>query len=470
MMSRRALAPLPDDERAVSTVLGAVLVFGLMVVTLVTVQVNFVPVWTHDREAILMRNVQSQYAAIKSDLDRQVGNRTQGAITDPLSLSLNGGFAFFSPAGLPGEVTFAPPGAGAGLTLSSNQIHLTSQNGKLLFSNSETWITYPSSDTVGGVVSVQHLRLRVATPSTYSTGQSLTMTLTDPNGNFAGKFVLNNIDHGPSYTFEYQIFSSGSQTTPISIQQENFDKQSPPTYQYIDLMRDDLQFHDVLASAITPYTITLAKNGITADYTLTYIVQNANGDTTQVGNPGVLVPNYSKNFAGGALTYVRNNQQFPKQTYVLEHGAVILVQPDGSIMQEAPQFTARLVAGVTTITLGVPALTGSSAGVSGPASASITMAVQGALTDQVMTAPRLTMTLTTQYPAVWTGYWSGLMQVAGLTSSGGTPQYSTSTTATSATLNIYGLQATPGSTVDDLNIHLQGASINLTPRAAGSGT
>src|SRR6185436_14126775 len=108
-----------------------------------------------------------------------------------------------------------------------------------------------------------------------------------------------------------------------------------------------------------------------------------------------------------------------RQTYVIEHGAVILVQPDGSVMQQAPQFTARLVAGVTTLTIGIPALTGSSASVSGPASASVTMAVQGGLTDQTMTAPRLSITLTTHYPAIWTSYWSTVLQAAGLTASGG---------------------------------------------------
>ena len=187
------------DEAAVSTVLGAVLVFGLLVLTLVTIQVKFVPVWDRDREADLMETVSQQMATLKSDADRQADNRTSVPVTDPLTLGTGGGFGFFRGTELPGALRYEPPAAGGGFTVTASQANLLARNGRSIYAGTETW-TQIAGDSVDAVGEVDHLRLRVETPAAWDTGDSVTLTVTDFNGAYAGKFVLTAIDHGATYS------------------------------------------------------------------------------------------------------------------------------------------------------------------------------------------------------------------------------------------------------------------------------
>jgi hypothetical protein len=475
-MTPRPRRSLRQDGAAVSNVLGAILMFGLLVVTLVTVQVKFVPVWDREREAGLMQAVAGQFATLKSDLDRQADNRTSVPVTDPVTLSNAPGFRFFTSPGLPAGLAYAPAPTGGGFALSAPQVHILTQNGVQIFAGSETWTTLVSSGTVSNATAVQNLRLRIPNPASYTTGQSVTLTISDAADAYAGKLTLTNIDHGTDYTYEIKVYSASSSTTPVNIVQLNFDKNNPPAYQYIDLLVRDFQLNQVLASASTPFRVDLSLNGMSADYTISYVAQAPGGGTTQVGNTGRLVPNYAASLAGGSLTFTSHNNQYLDQTYILEHGAVVLAQPDGNAMQVPPEFTASLLAGQVTLTWVVPALTGPATTVSGPVAGTVTLQPAGNRIDITATAPSLTFTLTTLHPSVWTQYWTTTLQAAGLTVTGtcasGNPsnlQFCTSSTATSATLTVYGLQTASGSTVDDILLNLKGAEIQATPKAAGSG-
>lgn len=450
------------DERAVSNVLGAILIFGLLVLTLVMIQVRFVPVWDRDKEAAHMQLVGNQLGQIKSDLDRLADNRTQVPLSDPLNLKASsGGFRFFSSHRLPSTLELAPAGAGQGLRLSTSQANVLSLNGQQVFAGSESWTQVVAGNTLDSVGTVQNLRLRITNPASWSTGDSVNLVVTNATGAYAGKIVVTNFDHGDSYSLRFETFARSSPTIPVTITEDTFDKKSPPTYQYVDLLRQDLQFRQVLALSTAPLTVTLNRNNLNVDYTAAYTVVNAGGGSTQVGGGGVLIPGFSRSLSSGILRIQSNNQHFIDQTYTVEHGAVILSQPDGASMYIPPTFEARLIAGVTDLRWVLPAIQGSGMTLSGPATATLAM-TPGTPQSFLATMPRLDVTLTTAHGAVWAQYWSNVLQAAGLQF--GT-QFTVASNTTSATLTILGIQAQPSSTVDDVVVTFLASQLTITPRA-----
>ncbi|HUR61595.1 MAG TPA: hypothetical protein VM286_04445 [Candidatus Thermoplasmatota archaeon] len=494
-MTRRVLR---RDDGAVSTTLGAILMFGLLVLTLVTVQIKFVPVWDRERESTLMLTVGGQFAAIKSDIDRQADNRSTVPVTDPLSLAPSGGFSFFTRAVRPADLAFAPAGSGNGFGFYSSSLHVLSRNGQPPPTAESDWKAI-ATNTEANIVSIQNLRLRIADPASYTTGQSVLLTISDAANAYAGQMKVNNIDHGPTYTFEVLVYSAASAATPINIVQLNFDKGSPPAYQYIDLLDRSFQFNQVLSAAATPFRLDLTRNGMVADYARTYTAQSSGGTTT-VGNIGTPVTPAANvavtSLGGGTLMLTSHNQQYPQQTYVLEYGAVILVQPDGAVMASAPSFQVAQVAGQVKLDWVVPGLTGLSGAVTGPPSAQVALAPIGSRIDLQATAPCAKFTLGTSYGLVWSSFWNTVMASALPANAPGTPpfappvncdppagcvpppgvsvptgpvQFYTCYTTTSATLLVYGLNTATTPVVDDVFLNLRGGAILTTPKSSATG-
>lgn len=464
----RPPGPGRPDDVAVSNVIGAIMVFGLMVMTLVTIEVRFVPVWDREKEAGLMQQVSNQFGIAKSDMDRLADNRSFVPVTTPVTLGVEGGFDFFSNPTVPAALAYTTSPAGTGFSASSPQLRILERNGQPVFAGAEDWIQIVSGTSVTDVGGIAHLRLRIASPESYSTGHSTTFNVLDSSNAFHGAIRVTNIDHGSTYTYEFRTFAASSQTTPVSIIQENFDKKNPPAYLYFDLLRDTYQFNDVLAQAPRPFVVNLERNGMQSEYTMAYDVVAPDGGVTQVGGGGVVVPNFQSALPGGSVTLASRNQQFVRQTYVLEYGAVIVAQPDGSVMRAAPQFTSRLTAGQLRLDWVVPSLAGSSSSLSGPTQAGITVAPGAQGLDLVATGAQLTFTLATNYGAVWAQYFTTELQRAGLTSAGAQPQFTVSSTATSVTLQVFGVQSSPSSTVDDIFVKVRAKALPTFVHAGGS--
>jgi hypothetical protein len=478
MTARRPL--LKEDDKGVSAVLGAVLMFGLFVATLAMVQVQFVPVWAKEKEAALATNLANELAQINADMGRQVGNASAAAMTDPLTLGSEG-FSFFSQAAQPATVQFAP--TAGGLSIASNQITIQEQQGVDLSVLGEEWRTVGATTSVTSVQDIEHLRIRIVSDTgekkPFSRGDYVNLEITDADGAYAGAYrgyihnakddLLVRITKADRTDIYDQPFISDIIT-------KDFDAV------WLDTLDVSIPFEPILTAAKAPYSLTLTSffakalpAAVHADFSIVYD-QVVGGTTQRVGGQGVVIPNYVRAGPGGALSVALPNQQLPEQTYTLEYGALLLDQPDGSAMVVPPTFD--VVAGVTQVRIAwsLPGLGGQANSISGSDKASVTLAPAGSSLSLGALAPRLTFAIATTHPGLWASFWDGKLAMAGLSgnvTAQGAPcstalhHYTICTTATTATLNIYGPTRDPASTANDLFLSYRVTDVNVHLKSSG---
>jgi hypothetical protein len=407
------------DEAAVSNVLGAVLMFGLLVLTLVTIQVRFVPVWDEDREARHMAELQDQVAQIKSDLDRQAGNDTAGSMTNPLTLRRSGGFQFFSGAELGATVSFQPSPVGTGVSVSStNPVNILLRNGQSLFGLDTDWPDFVD-DEIENVASIQHMRMRVdlfddggdsyiggAAGNNYDDGDKVTLNVYDATDDThpVGAIVTSYKDFSSEVGLLIQVFDCretvltpcSTHGTEISSDAEALFQQSEFEQMYFDLLDGALFFEPILASSQPPFRLELIEDGLIAEYQIAYSDPDSGGIA---GGAGLAQASFASSSTSGVLQVEARNERYVDQTYVLEHGAVILVQDDGASMAVPPAFGVASSASFGSLVWTVPGLAGDAESQSGDRSLNVIATPEGEVTENWLTASVLTLDIPTAYAA-----------------------------------------------------------------------
>lgn len=443
-------------DEGLSSVLGAILLVGLLVSTLATVQVQYVPVWDEKREGRLMDQLSDELARLQADLGRQVANRTTAPLGAPLTLAPPDGFALFTSSTGPGTAAFAPAAAGAGMSFASPRLTLLGQDGANLYMLNEAWDPIAAAESVPDVASVEHLRIRVADPEALADGRALTLTLLDDGGAYAGKLVVLNRDAGSEYSLVVRVYSAGSATVPITQSTDGWKKTATDQgHYYVDALEPALGFSAVLAAAGKPMTLSWTTDMATAAAALVH----TDATTGHVGASGLQVPNFVHSADGGRLVVERENQRFPAQRYILEYGALLLEQPDGAAMAAPPAFAVASANGLTTVSWAVPELVGAPATVGGSRSARVAAVPLGPRVDLQAFAPQLTFTLATEHPAVWAAYFDEALRDAGLGAAAG--HYAVTAGAGTVTLRLFGLTPDPASMADDLALRYQDATLSL---------
>ena len=464
--------PLPRQgtDDGVSSVLGAVLVFGLLVITLVTVQVNFVPVWQEDREARHMDAVVDQLRLLKADLDRQANNATAGQVSAPLTLSTSGGFRFFQSAGTGGDAQFNPSASGSGATLASPRLRLIQRGGVELYALNEVWTAIPVSGTgvVTDLTRVDHLRIRVTDPNQETHGDSATLTVRDANNNYAGKAIVTYLRSSSERSVQTEIFSAASTTSPITLQRESYFHQVDPPYIYSNLLDDELLFGQVLSAAAKPMKFEFVQNDLNADYTVAYTA--ASGGT--VGSGGVVVNSFTETTSSGRMVYTSNNQFFPAQDFILEHGGIVLDQPDGSAVVVPPSFALARSGAQAVLDWTLPALDGDASGLGGARAATV-VARPTSQAEFEGVAAQLTVVLPTEYGDAWEAFFENLFAAAGFSTDATlppptNPEAVVQQIANGVQITVYGPVSNPGDTItEDVVLHYRHAIIDLDLRPSG---
>lgn len=467
------------NDDGVSTVLGAVLVFGLLVFGLTIITSQYVPVWDKERERESMSRAAAELNDLKSDLDRMATNTTSAPVSIPLTLTRAGGYAFFRSVEIPAVLKFTPAPLGAGFALNATRLTIQESEAASFLGLSESWVPIPAgSHTTSSVTHIAHLRLRIADPAN-ATGAA-NATLVDASGMCAARLHVTLAPAAGGRAIETRVFGPASPrapacaTSPLTIESD-FLATAPP-FLYVDALDPRLPFKPAAVAAASPATLTLSRSGIGADAALV-VDTIAGGVPVRRGGSGLVVENYRIFAPVGTLELGLLHQRLPQQTYSLEYGALFLNQSDGAALATPPVFTVGSAAGRATVSWTFPALGGGAAAVSGTESANVLAAPTGVRTSLLGTAPDATFNITTAYPQLWKKYWEETLALAGLSATPvasapscaattSAPHFTISTNATTATLRIAGPCQAPDDATEDVQVGLHTAGVSIAPRAS----
>lgn len=468
------------DERGVTTVVGAVLVFGILVFGLTIVTSQYVPIWDKQRERAAMIESANEFNVLKADLDRLAANASGSPISVPMTLTRSEGYTFFRTPDIPSVLRFNPAAAGDGFTFNASAITIQESESASFLGLAETWRAIPDGvQSVPSVGGIAHLRLRVADPAN-ATG-SLNVTMTDARGHCAARLHLAVAPAGGGRNVETRVFGPATPraatcaATPLTI--ENDYLATAPPYLYVDALDARLGFHAAATASTAPSTLAFARSGLAAESALVYDAL-AGGVSLRTGGSGLSFENYGLGATVGELQLHLQHVRLPQQVYSLEYGAVFLEQPEGAALTTPPVFTAGTTATRASVSWTFPALGGGAAAVTGTQTANVLATPSGVRTYVLGTAPDATYTLATSHPELWRAYWQKTLDLTGFSSkpvpagpgcavSGSAPHYQITTTATTATLRIAGPCPMASDATEDVQVQLQSAGITVAPRAGG---
>ncbi len=449
-MSNKRPLPIHEEDRGVSTVLGAVLVSALVVMVLVTVRVNFVPQWDEADDAEQIQVTSGAMAQLRSALDRQLDDPTASAVTVPIQLSgTSTPTGFFSAPRQSADLNFRGAHSEAVNMTAPNTIIRAANQGSLAGIN-EQWID-AGSGAVNNVNEVNHLRLRITNPFDESNDDGITLTITDADGNFAGSLRFYVAKDGSSVTMNSAI--KNADNVLLFDSGESAHHNVNPPYAWLNALDPNLFFDQVLSAAKKPMTLTLSEQGLVGDYAMTYVESTPGGPAT-VGQSGVAVANYVNAIAAGRLEVTVKPSELPEQILVYEHGAVFRIQHDGQAVYIPPNIRFLDTNNGPFLELDLPMLSGAAASRTG-----------GAVPAQFVTESRVpiqavadtfTITIATAYPELWERIF------ANAATNGGVPSghFSIVKTSSSVIFTIVGPSATPADY--DVSVKIRQASIKTT--------
>ncbi len=431
---------LRTDDSGVAIVVGAVLLVGLLVASLATVNQLYVPKWEEDKEAAHMQEVMSQFAALKAVLDQQASNRTAGTVANPISLGTQSS-GFFSLPDVADSLRFKK--GTTSVEVESPNLLVLQADGTSTSGSQEEWEGVEENTTVEDVEEIRSFRLRIdcigVLPSGCANddGDSITVEVREAGGSFAGDFRVMVKDYPSGYTVNFRVRNADG--TVVYDQGESYFNQDEQEPYWVNLLQDDFRFDRVLDSAETPFNVSLVESGLTGEYSLTYVQKTEDGDSVLVGGGGDAIANYTRTFNGGRLMYESSNRHFPDQTLILENGGLILTQSGRSVFRVSPDFSVNLVGNRTDLRLTVPVTTGPESGLSGSRTYTVETTPQITRSLQGQTA-RYYVNITTEYADVWADMWEEELRGAGLDPA----WYDVTVTPTQAQLMLEGSSTEPG--------------------------
>jgi hypothetical protein len=447
------------EEEGVSVVVGAILMVGILVATLITVRLNYVPIWEQSREAEHALAVITQLASLRSQLDMHLDNSSGFPFAQTITM---GGTASssFSPPDAPDSLAFRP--GVRSFNISSNKMLIFSTNGTDVSGLNQTWVGIPTATQVDGVLSVQALSLRVDLLDKTKENKKVTITITDGNGNSAGSFEFFVSRTNPDLVAISRTKDSTGATVTESPQAfHNSDVFAP---YYVDVLDPKLKFHNLLAGAKKPLSLSLRHDpGMPASYAIAFTKQAADGSPVPSGTGGQVEAPFFRTYTSGSIVYTSNTNFYVPQEFTIANGAMVLKQPDGAVFRVDPAFSAARSGSFTVISLAIPSLSGNEALLSGGAKSATVYTRAVSQTTITAQAPRLFFTITTDYPTLWGDFIRAQLEGAGLGSLGSQPQFSITTVAGtpgSVTVNIFGTDSAPSSTTYDLAFIFRQVNVN----------
>lgn len=454
------------DDRAVSVVVGAVLLLGIAVSALVLFRLAYVPQAGEQAEADHMREVTRALTGVDERLLATAGD-ADGALAATGVPTTPGYPSLVPSAGSGGTLAFRPD-AGE-VTVSSPDLLVHTRNGSAQLGpqDADAWTRVNTQRSLTDVMNVLGLWVNVTEPSP-TDGDRLTVEVTNDAGAFAGEFRA-------TTTVDGQVDLAAETLRPpapgerafhnhlLSIDQARWD-----TDYTLDVLTPVYGMASLIDSAERPLTLTFEDAGLDHAYLATYEERVGAGMTRLVGAGEEIAP-YERRFPSGSLAYTSANRYFVDQELVIEHGALVRIQSEGETFVIEPPLQVQTTDEHASVSLSVPTLEGSSVSVSGGSVEVRTTPTSGQTIGA--SAGELNLTFSTLSPGLWADFLRDELEDAGLTSTNCPPtssasscQYELSTTASLVRLELHGPHATdadPSDPTRDLTLQQHRGQIDM---------
>ncbi|RKZ07193.1 hypothetical protein DRQ25_12165, partial [Candidatus Fermentibacteria bacterium] len=305
-----------SDNSAVSTVVGAILLFGLLVAVVAFVNVYYVPPWVADGEARHAQDVFVDFSSIPDHIDELViANNSDAVSRQRIKLGC-GGIPIMSPGMSWGSLGTVPQEGNfivkADVWTENITKNVTSDN----FTDERVNIT--------NIFSISKFYIYIENSYT----GTVLINLSDQDGGAILQIASN--------CYDITTWSSDG----VKILDELIITTNPDPLHPVNLLSPCYGFSKVLSDADSSYNITMEADGLGSDirYEVEYYEYNK---TTEP---------YTKT-SNGTMVYRSMNRYFIDQRFIYQNGAVFLCQPPDASMRTLPDITIEDVGNYTWVTI-----------------------------------------------------------------------------------------------------------------------
>lgn len=460
-----------SDDQGISSVLGTILVVGLLIISLVTIQTTFVPVWEETSEASRMGTVGQQMADISGLLGEMSTTSNVRAVSVALG-SAERRTGMFAQPRTPHQVSFEPQPDGSTQDVTVYTPNLTvvttGEEERVATGLNPEWRTVDPGEEVDGILRVDSLRLRLSEVGRDYRGDAVRLELRDDRGRFAGSFRFYIGDHPSGYSLNTRVRQSDG-TILVDQGVAAFQQKSFSPY-WVDVLTKEWLFDQVIASA-SPKPLTLhfevidgsiggAAGSLSAEYAIAFREQTGGGEIIEAAGGETLAP-FERTFSGGRISYEGLSNHFPDQAYLSEHGGIVLEQSQGTVFRAPPTLEVSQVSNRTQVTLQLSSLIGPS--VSTSTTSTVQVNLRSTVPDQLVgLAPQWSTRVTTDHPDLWRSFLRQQLLDAGLSGQAG--EFSIDAGPDYVNATIFGETSDPSSSVRDVEISLRHVPIVVEVR------
>jgi len=307
-----------QDKSAISIVIAAVLIFGLLITLAAFINVYYIPSWAEDAEAKHARSAFTDFSTIPGTINGLILANETGAISKQ-RIELGGGdIPVLSPIRSWGSLGAVPREGNFTVKADAWTVNITenrTDNGTIAAAGVN--ITNISD------ISLFYIDIDSTTNTFLGGGGKLFIDLTNRSG---GVKIWS---ESGIYSLKISTCNNENNTIVdgIYINKATNQSGSGSNYYRIDLLNPCYGFNKVLSNAETPYNITIGTNKPGAcNYTIIYNEYNKSR------------VHYSAT-SNGTLVYESMNRYFLDQKFIYQNGAVFLCQPPNASMRSLPDIT-----------------------------------------------------------------------------------------------------------------------------------
>ncbi len=332
------------DDQAVSVIIGAVLLLAIVVSALVAFRLAYVPVAGERAEHDHMKDVSRAMGSLNAEILK--GAQDPTGVPFPTSIPMTGTY----PPLVPGQ----PPGGTLELsgersvTIQADDLTVFTKDGAPV--SSDEWSLVDETTTLTSIEDV--LQFRVKLLDALAPGDEFKVEITDAENEFAGSVTVQ---------------GTGTDRIDLRVHNENqesvyFERVYNDTADFQDqhrfnLLADTLGFDALLNQAETPFNLTVEPpQGVDIEHTIVY-EETSNGISRLAGH-GQTIASYHESWTTGTLSFATAYQFFVRQSFVLDHGAMIMEQTDGAVFTVEPPLRVEATDDLTTVHLLTPSITG----------------------------------------------------------------------------------------------------------------